>query len=436
MSVSQFSLLKTRRFLPLFIVQFLTAFNDNAFKNAFLIWFTYDLVQYSTISAPVMVNIAAALFIVPFFLFSSIAGQLADRFDKAILTRYLKYAEIILMILAAACFYFKTVTGLLIVLFFLGVQATLFGPIKYSLLPEQLKDNELIAGNAFIEGGTFLAILLGTIFGGLLVMGSFGREAIAITLILFATIGLITSYSMPLAKKRQVVKSTPFSWNIVTGTMQIIAYSRETKTVFYSIIGISWFWLVGIVFLSQFPIYVKDVLHADEVIVTLLLTIFSLGIGIGSLLCNRLLDGKIDGKMVPYGALGMTLFIFLFTLGSHFYKHTYVEQPILMLFDFLRFGFPAYLILLGLIGLAICGGIYIVPLYAIMQHRSNQAHMARVVGANNVFNALFMVIGSVGTVGLYALNLSAVEILFLVGLFNVGVFFVVQHIVRRERKHA
>lgn len=436
MSVRQFSLLKTRRFLPLFIVQFLTAFNDNAFKNAFLIWFTYDLVQYSTISAPVMVNIAAGLFIVPFFLFSSIAGQLADRFDKAILTRYLKYVEVTLMLIAAACFYFRTVTGLLFVLFFFGLQATLFGPIKYSLLPEQLKDNELIAGNAFIEGGTFLAILLGTIFGGLLVMGSFGRETIAITLILFATIGLITSYSMPLAKKKQALQSVPFSWNIVTGTMQIIAYSRETKTVFYSIIGISWFWLVGIVFLSQFPVYVKDILHADETIVTLLLTIFSLGIGLGSLLCNRLLDGKIDGKMVPYGALGMTLFIFLFTLGSHYYKHFYVEQSVLMLFDFLRSGFSVYLILFGLLGLSICGGIYIVPLYAIMQHRSNQAHMARIVGANNVFNALFMVVGSVGAVILYTFHMSVIEILFLVGLLNVGVFFVVQHIVKRERRHA
>ncbi|MFT6077668.1 MAG: acyl-[acyl-carrier-protein]-phospholipid O-acyltransferase, partial [Rickettsiales bacterium] len=301
---SQGHLLKTKRFLPLFITQFFGAFNDNAFKNAFLIWFTYDLAIKTGQNPQIIVTLAAGLFILPFFLFSALAGGFADKFEKSKLVQRIKQVEIVLMLLCFAGFYFQSLSFLLGILFLMGIQSTFFGPLKYSLLPLHLRDDELIAGNGIIEGGTFISILLGTIIGGLLILTSYGVEIICAMLVLFAVVGYFASRFIPESKSDD--PDSKINFNIFTQTWKIIKYAREEKTVWLSILGISWFWLIGITFLTGFPVYSKNIIGGDEKIVTLFLSIFSIGIAIGSVMCNKLLKGQISGKFVPLGSLGIS----------------------------------------------------------------------------------------------------------------------------------
>lgn len=424
-------LLKTRRFLPLFITQFFGAFNDNAFKNAFLIWFTYDVAVKTGSDASIMLTLAAGLFILPFFLFSATAGQIADKFEKSWITQKVKQLEIVLMISAAICFYLQSVSGLLIILFMMGVHSTFFGPIKYSLLPEHLKDDELISGNGLIEGGTFFSILLGTIFGGLIIRAVHGIEILALFIIGFAVIGWLSSRHIPKAAIGDA--KLKINWNIAKETLEIIGYAKKERTVWFSIIGISWFWLVGATFLTQFPVYTKNVIGGNEHIVTLLLTIFSIGVGFGSVLCNKLLKGQINGRLVPYGSLGITVAIVIFTIASKLYVSSGSEIAML---DFISSGFPALLILLSLLMLSVFSGIYIVPLYAIMQHRSDKKYLSRIIAANNVLNALFMVIASIYGVGIFAAGFGVVELLLSVGIINIPVFFIIRGIVKRRLDNA
>lgn len=424
-------LLKTKRFLPLFITQFFGAFNDNAFKNAFLIWFTYDIAVKTGADASIMLTVAAGLFILPFFLFSATAGQLADKYEKSWITQKVKQLEIVLMVSSIICFYLQSINGLLVILFMMGAHSTLFGPIKYSLLPEHLKDDELISGNGLIEGGTFLSILLGTIFGGLIIRMTYGVEILAIFIIGFAIIGWLASRSIPKAPISD--PNLKISWNIAKETWKIIGYARQERTVWLSIIGISWFWLIGATFLTQFPVYTKNIIGGNEHIVTLFLTIFSIGVGIGSVLCNKLLKGKINGRLVPYGSLGITVAIVMFTIASKLYVPTGNEVG---LFDFINSGFPALTIITSLLILAVFSGIYIVPLYAIMQHRSDDKYLSRIIAANNVLNALFMVVASIYGVGIFAAGLGVVELLLSVGLINIPVFFVIRGVVKRRLQNA
>ncbi len=440
---SQIQLFKTKRFLPLFITQFFGAFNDNAFKNAFLIWFTYDVANSNGLDAPMMVTIAAGLFMLPFFLFSATAGQFADKYEKSWLTQKIKQVEIVLMLSCALCFFLESVYGLLFVLFLMGVQSTFFGPIKYSLLPEHLKEEELIGGNGIVEGGTFLSILLGTIFGGLIIRTEYGMELLSIGLITFAVIGYMASRFIP----KSVISDThlKIGWNITRETCKIISYAQKERTVWLSILAISWFWLIGATFLTQFPIYSKEVIQGNEHIVTLLLTIFSLGIGIGSVWCNKLLRSKIDGRLVPHGSIGMSISIIAFIVASYLYEAERIEYLQQMLYDkdtiltFLEFfavGLSSWAIIVSLLLLSICSGIYIVPLYAIMQHRTDVKYMSRVIAANNVLNAFFMVCASIITVILFSLNLTVIDILLLVGLVNIPVFVLIHRVVKRSLKNA
>ena len=424
-------LLKTKRFLPLFITQFFGAFNDNAFKNAFLIWFTYDVAVKTGADASIMLTLAAGLFILPFFLFSATAGQIADKFEKSWITQKIKQLEIILMVSAIICFYLQSVNGLLVVLFMMGVHSTFFGPIKYSLLPEHLKDNELISGNGLIEGGTFLSILLGTIFGGLIIRTEHGVEILAIFIIGFAITGWFSSRKIPIAPISD--SKLKISLNIAKETWKIVGYARKERTVWLSIIGISWFWLIGATFLTQFPVYTKNVIGGNEHVVTLLLTIFSIGVGFGSVLCNKLLKGQINGRLVPYGSLGITLAIIIFTIASKLYVPSGSEIAML---DFISSGLPAWLILLSLLMLSVFSGIYIVPLYAIMQHRSDEKYLSRIIAANNVLNALFMVIASIYGVGVFAAGFGVIELLLSVGIINIPVFFVIRAVVKRRLQNA
>ncbi len=426
---NQNHLLKSQRFLPLFITQFFGAFNDNVFKNAFLIWFTYDISFKLNMDAQLMVTIASGLFVLPFFLFSALAGQVADKFEKSKIVHIIKIAEIVIMIFAFVGFYFENIYLLLLLVLLMGVHSTFFGPIKYSLLPETLKDNELVSGNALVEGGTFLAILLGTILGGVVIRSQNGIEIVCAAIVFFALIGYIASRFIP---KTPISDSgLKIGFNIFSQTWKIIGFAKKENAVWLSIIGISWFWFIGLTFLSQFPIYTKNIINGDEFIVTLFLSIFSIGIGVGSVMCNKLLKGKINGRLVPLGSIGISLGILFFCLASNLYQ---TPNNIISLAEFFSSGFASYFIVLSLLGIAIFSGIYIVPLYAIMQHRSDNKYLSRIIAANNVLNALFMVASSFVIVGLIALKLTLIQIFLTLGIFNIFVFFFIRKIVNQNLK--
>lgn len=444
----QFVLFKSKRFLPLFVTQFLGAFNDNAFKNAFLIWFTYDMAERTGTNASMMITIAAGLFILPFFLFSATAGQMADKYEKSMLAQKIKLIEIILMLLCAICFYFQTIPGLLIILFLMGVQSTFFGPIKYSLLPEHLKSHELISGNGLIDAGTFLAILLGTIFGDLVIRTTHGRLLVSCAIILCAVLGWWSSYHIP---QSEIADSDiKINKNIVLETCKILGYARQEQTVWLAILGISWFWFIGATFLTQFPIYTKTIVGGNEQIVTLFLSIFSIGISLGSMLCNRLLKSDINARFVPWGSIGISVAIILFTASTHFYVQdhlTYMHMlqstqtlphpnhhAFIGVGEFLSISLYSYAILISLTIFSICAGIYVVPLYAIMQHRAHAAHLARIIAANNMLNAMFMVLASALAFGLFLMHLSVMEILLSVGIINIPIFLMMRGIIKRRLK--
>lgn len=415
-------LLTSRRFLPLFVTQFLGAFNDNAFKNAFLIWFTYDAAAASGMNAPMMVSLAAGLFILPFLLFSALAGQVADKYEKPWLAQKIKQVEILLMLAGAVGFYYQSVHGLLAVLFLMGVHSTFFGPIKYSLLPEHLKEYELVCGNGLVEGGTFLAILLGTIFGGLVIRLPGGPDIFSVCVIAFALLGWWSSRHIPSAPVGE--PNLAIGWNMIRETGNMLRHVRQDRTVWRSVIGISWFWSVGAIFLTQFPIYTKTMIGGDERIVTLFLTVFSLGIGAGSMLCGRLMKGEIHGRLVPFGSLGMTLSILLFLAASYLYG----ENAVVMIGPsaFFATGLSSWLIIIGLWLLSVCAGLYVVPLYTIMQHRSDDRRLARTIAANNVLNALFMVLASIVTMAFFALGASVTGVFLAVALANLAMLHVVR----------
>lgn len=413
MQKSQFKLLETRRFLPLFVSQFLGAFNDNTFKNALVILITYRLASLFGSSAQILVTLAAGIFILPFFLFSATAGQLADKYEKSRLIAIVKFAEIILMITAAIGFYLHSVPLLMFVLFALGTQAAFFGPLKYAILPNLLHENELIAGNGLIEAGTFISILFGTILGGVFILYPFGEYLISFIVVLLAIGGFIASLYIPAGSSDN--PSLRINYNIIQETTRLLLYSRERWDIYLAILGISWFWLVGATFLSQFPAYAKDILHAKESIVTLFLTLFSIGLAIGSLLCNRLLKGKVHATYVPLGALGMTIFMIDLCIASA--HAAFPPTTLLTLGGFLS-TFSGWRISLDLMLIAVCGGLYTVPLYAILQHRSDKEYRARVIASNNVLNALFMVIAAILTVVLLKIGLSVTQVFLLIAIGN------------------
>lgn len=408
------SFVRTQRFLPLFLTQFLGALNDNLLKNALIMLVTYRLATGG--NAQLLVTLAAGLFILPFFLFSATAGQLADKFDKAALTRIIKIAEIGIMAAASIGFFAQSSALLLLALFGMGVHSTFFGPIKYALLPQHLHKDELLPGNAYIEAGTFLAILLGTILGGVLVLRAHGIPLVSAALLAAAIIGYFTSRHIPAAPASDpALRVNPNIWQ---ETGRILAYSRSDKQIFLCILGISWFWFVGATLLAEFAPFVKNVLHADAAVVTLLLTIFSVGIGIGSFLCNKLLRGHIQATYVPLAALAISLF------GADLYfasRHFYVPQS--GLFSLWQFvAMPGGLrIILDLLGMALSGGIYIVPLNVILQHRAAPEHRARVIAANNVINSLFMVVSAVLSLVLLSLSFTIPQLFLTIALANFGV---------------
>ena len=430
MSESQFSLLKTRRFLPFFLTQFLGAFNDNLFKSALVMLVTFSLARKMGINGQVAVTVIAGLFILPFFLFSSVAGELADRYEKAFLIRRIKFIEIILMALTAAAFYFSNFWLLVALLFLMGAQSTFFGPLKYSIIPEHLEEGELIAGNALVSAGTYLAILIGTIVGGLLILQPGGVEIISVLIVFFALLGWLASLKIPNAGSFNPKVSIDF--NIIRSTHRIIASVIQEKDVFLSILGVSWFWFVGATFLSQFPSYTKDVLQANEQVATLFLTVFSIGVGLGSLLCNTLLKGEIDGKYVPYGAATLSVGSICLWLASRRLAPAGMDEELFGILLFLQKP-EGIFILISLLAIAIGGGIYVVPLNAIMQTRCKPQHRARVIACSNIVNSFMMVLSAAGISILLLKGFTIPHIFLVIAVLNCFSIWVVFRLVHKQR---
>ena len=408
---NQFDLLKQRRFGPFFGVQFLGAFNDNVFKNALVIMLTFQAASMTTMSSGLLVNLCAGLFILPFFLFSATAGQLADKYEKAFVTRLVKIFEIAIMIVGALGFYWLNLELLLIALFMMGMHSTMFGPVKYAYLPQHLKKEELVGGNGLIDAGTFIAILLGTSLGGTLIgMQPHGSMWVSGTAIVIAVLGYWVSRSVPVSPAPS--PDLKINWNPITETWANLKFLRTNRTVFLSILGISWFWFYGAMFLSQFPNYTKDVLGGGEHVVTLLLAVFSVGIGLGSLLCEKLSGHKIEIGLVPFGSIGLTIFavdLFFASPTSHgtaLGAMAFMQQA------------GSWRVLFDLLMIGIFGGFYIVPLYALIQSRSEPSHQSRVIAGNNILNALFMVLAAgVAILGL-SFGLTIPQLFLLTALLN------------------
>ena len=412
MAETQLHLLRSRRLLPLFVTQFLSAINDNLFKNALVILITYRDAAAST-TTQIIVTLATALFILPYFLFSATAGQLADKFEKSRLIRYVKLWEIGVMVLAAVGFALDNTAYQLAVLFFLGVQSTFFGPVKYGILPDHLRTDELMGGNALIEAGTFLAILIGTIAGGYLIEVRNGPTVVAAVLLALAIAGWIASLFVPRATR--AMPELRINPNILGETFGIIRYANARRDLRLSIMGISWFWAVGAVYLSQFPNYAKDTLGANYQVVNLFLMLFSIGIGVGSILCGRLLRGEVSARLAPLGALGMTIFTLDLWWAS---GHAVGGNGALMDAEAFLSHLANWRIVGDLFAIAVCGGLFIVPLYAILQARSEESHRARVVAANNILNALYMVAAGIISAILLALGWTVPQVFLTVGLVN------------------
>ena len=405
-------LLSSRRFGPFFVTQLLGAFNDNLYRNGLAIFVVFHATAVSQQQSNTLVNIAAGLFILPFFLFSPIAGQLADKYEKAMLIRRIKLLEIAIMLLGACAFLLQSPVLLVAILFLMGTQSSLFGPVKYSLLPQTLKSEELVSGNAIVEFGTFLAILAGLIAGSFFI--SLGVEAMALAVVITAGAGYWSSRAIP--SLAPAAADLRISFNIFRQGLSILHDTRANLSVFYSVMGISWFWFIGITYVNQLPNFVRYELGANENVYVLLLAMFSLGIGAGSFLCERLSGRRVEIGLVPIGALGLTLFGVDLYFNQGLSAHPQLIGPI----EFVAQS-SSLRVCFDVVMLGICGGLYTVPLYALVQQRSEASKRSRIIAANNIINALFMVAASL--YGLFALSVGvSIPMLFLImALMNAAV---------------
>lgn len=412
---SQFALLQKRRFLPFFVTQSLGAFNDNLFKQSLILAILYKLSLGG--DGTMLVNLCALLFILPFFLFSALAGQFGEKFAKDALIRTIKLAEIVIMGVGAAGFLYNHLWMMLVALFAMGTHSALFGPVKYSILPQALREEELVGGNGLVEMGTFLAILAGTIGAGVMMSSTHYAPTVASAVVLVAVLGYLASRAIPRA-----AASSPqlkLQWNIFSQTFATLRMGlKQTPAVSRSIVGNSWFWFVGAIYLTQIPAYAQEWMHGDETVVTLILTLFSVGIAVGSLLCERLSGRKVEIGLVPFGSFGLTVFGLLWWWHSGDIPAAGAPYDWLALLGMSK----AWWILLSIMGLGVFGGFYIVPLYALIQSRTPEDERARVIAANNILNALFMVVSAVVTMLLLGLaKLSIPQLFLVVSLLNIAV---------------
>lgn len=428
---SQLALFRSRNFAPLFATMFLGAFNDNFFKSALVILVTYRLADAAGVDARILVTLAAGVFILPFVLLSALAGQMADKYERSALIQKIKLAEIVVMAGAVVGFHIGSVLFLMVVLFLMGAQSAFFGPLKYSILPQQLRKEELIAANALVETGTFLAILLGTIFGGIFILRELGLFVVSALVIGIAAAGWWASTYIP--KTHPINPFIEFRFNLFRETMALVNEVRPRRGIFLAVLGISWFYFVGGTYLSQFPTYAKSVIGADEQVATLFLAVFSVGIGAGSMACNSLLRGVVSGRYVPAAAVGMSaVSIALFVVSRR--EALPAGADLVTVWQFL--GHPQNLAVLAcLFGISFFGGLYIVPLYAIIQSRSDEAELASTTACVNVTDSLFMVLSSLATTAMLWAGFSIPQIFLVMSVLTLIAAWIIRGAVR-ERMNA
>lgn len=412
--MSQSALLKSKRFAPFFITQFLGAFNDNIYKNTLMLIMSYGAAEAMGVNSDVVLNLAAVLFILPFLLFSALAGQIADKYEKSALIRKIKLLEIIIMLSGAAALLTENYIVLLILLFLMGTQSAFFGPCKYAILPQHLNRHELVGGNALVEMGTFVSILLATIGAGIILQFDNYLTIASVLVVLLACLGYVSSYFIPQASA--IDSKLKLDFNIFKSSLNLVSYARKNRGIYLAILAISWFWFLGATYLTQFPNFSKQTLNGDPSLVTLLLAIFTLGIGCGSLLCEKLSRKQVELGIVPIGALGMTLF------GIDLYLS--IPTDLLTLESWSTFTSKSanWRLLIDLAGIGIFGGIFIVPLYAYIQLRVEEEYRARIIGVINIINALFLVSsGLVAMIFLGLFKLSIVELFLVISIMNIVV---------------
>ncbi|WP_037502200.1 MFS transporter [Sphingomonas jaspsi] len=411
-------LLRTRRFLPLFVTQFLGAFNDNLFRTSMVMLVIYgiyrDATQEATFSA-----IAGGLFILPFFLLSALSGQLADSTDKARIVRIVKSAEILIMLFGAAGLLWHSVPLLLLALAAMGVHSTFFGPIKYAILPQHLDGDEVLAGTGLVEAGTYVAILGGTIVGGILVVedaGGFHAQYAALGVLIVSLLGRVAGQFVPSAPPAGDAPPLKMDWHILRASISLVNATLHIPRLFLAIISISFFWAMGAVLAAQFPPLVKNAIGADQTVATLFLGTFSIGVAIGSVAVNRLLKGSVSARFSPASALAMGLFVLdLFRRVKGWPApeaelrdlHAFLDMP------------NAWMIVLDLLGVAIAGGMFVVPLYAFLTTTVPKSETARTVAANNIVNSGFMVAATLVLTGSLQFGITVADTLLIVAIASV-----------------
>ena len=425
-NVSQWTLLFSRRFSGFFWTQFFTAFNDNVYKNALIIYVSFNNLDKLYFNPNMLINLGAGLFILPFFLFSATSGQLSDKYEKSALIRKIKLGEICIMAFVCLGFLIESLTLLYFVLFLTGAQSTFFSPAKYSIIPQHLSEKELIGGNALVEMGTFAAILLGTMTGGILIQTGYGKTALSIAVLVFACIGWVTSWFIPKAPPAD--PDLKFQWNPLKQTLKTISFAKQDPTIWRCIWGISWFWFLGGAFLTQIPNFTRTCLMGDESVATLCLTMFSLGIGVGSMLCEKLSNHRVDLGLTTFGVLGLCIF------GTDIpFAYTAPSEQMISLTTFLQTN-GSYRIVIDFFMYSVFGGFYIVPLYAYIQKNSPFDIRSRVIAGTNIINAMLMVLSSISgmvylgilkqSITTFFLLLSGLSFVFFSVLFFIEPLFV------------
>jgi MFS family permease len=393
----QFKLMRETRFLPFFCTQFLGALNDNVFKTALITMAVFHTANLTTINGAVLATLLPGIFILPFFLFSATAGQIADKFEKSQLIRFVKIFEVLLMLFAALGFVLHVFWLLVLALFMMGMHSTLFGPVKYAYLPQHLTESELVGGNGMVEMGTFIAILLGQMIGAALGMYLGGEMMTGLSIVGLALLGYFASKQIPSSPAAE--PSLQINWNPITETGRNIAFIWKNNAIWVAIIGISWFWFYGATLLAQFPVFAKAFLHGDESVFILLLAVFSVGVGVGSLLCEKLSKGIVEIGLVPIGAIGMMVFgVDLYTASAG--------------------GIVDWRLLMDIALIGLFGGVYIVPLYSLIQSRAQKTHQSRVIAANNILNALFMVLSAAFAMLIFKLGFNIPQLFLITALMN------------------
>ena len=415
---NQFQLFKRKRFSAMFFTQFLGAFNDNVFKQALILVLTYTAASQLGVEVSILNNLAAMLFILPYFLFSAVAGQLADKFEKSKLTRLVKLLELVIMAIAAIGFVFEWYVLLFVALFLMGTHSTFFGPIKYAYLPQAMKEDELVGANGLFQMGTSLAILLGMIIAGVLTQLPQSLYWISATVLVVAVLGYLASRAIPVTPAMQ--PELKVNWNIFTTSVATVRYLYSLPFLFFVILGNSWFWFYGATFLTQTPEVSKVILHGDESVVIFLLTLFSVGVSIGSLLCKSLTKNQVSLRLLPFGIAGLSIFAIDLYFSLSALTINVTDGDALLGISSLLDISGSWRVFIDLFFLGFSGGLYIVPLYASMQAYAPKSHRARIVGANNIFNAIFMVtsaIFAIAVLNAFAMNLP--QLFLITGVLNI-----------------